>query len=103
MYLTPKSSTTRVKAIGQVLCDHKPGTYLDWKYPALLRRFYKKFICDKAGVWKAIHSTLGFNMNGAIFVNNVAEVVFVNNFLWNVAYVEANLFRTFHRNIEIKI
>ena len=32
-YLTPKSSTTRENAMGQVICRHKPGVWATSKYP----------------------------------------------------------------------
>ena len=37
-------------------------------------------------MWEALHATLGFDMNRPIWIDNVAEVVLINNFFWNITY-----------------
>jgi hypothetical protein len=38
-------------------------------------------------MWEAMHATLDFDMNGPIWINNVAEVVLINDFFTFFSWV----------------
>ena len=70
---------------------------LGLKIAFFVQTFFKDSFGNKASTRKAVHSLICLEMDGTIFVNDIAEFILVNHFFWNVAYVEANVFWAFNR------
>ena len=55
-FFTPKSSTTKVKFIGRLLCFHSSGVFLEGWYPLGSRCFSMVLMCYPSCLGGSVHS-----------------------------------------------
>ncbi len=62
----------------------------------------KKFLCNDAGLWEVVHSTLHFTENIAVRVHFVTECVFIKDVLWEEFEFHPEVLITVHVHHEEK-
>jgi len=64
---------------------------------------FEELVGDDAGLGEAVHSFLNFNVHPSLFVDQVPEFVFFNDFFRDDVESEAHVFRIGHRSVEVEV
>jgi hypothetical protein len=69
------------------------------KVAILVESLLKEFVCDETGVWQSVHSSHSSEIDGAIAIDDILEVVLQDYFLWDIADVKADVLWSFHVSV----
>jgi hypothetical protein len=85
-----------------VVFFHSPGTNLLCLYPCLLRRFLR-IVGQESCLRKAVHATLGSDVDASIFGGFLFELVFSDDFIGDITYLDSDEFGTMKRCHEVEV
>ena len=102
-YLTPKSSTHKVKDIGRHSCVQKTGVSSLCQKPSLFKRVYDQLLIQKPTLGFSVHSTANFSVNVALFCDFFGQAVFLDKIIREVAELEAHVLVAENWLVQIEI
>jgi hypothetical protein len=96
----PKSSTHRVKMVGQEVCFQRPGV-LDGDI-AIGHKFLDELLeIDDASFFETIHAAADFDVGMAVVIER--DGVFIDDFLWDAFAVDAHVLVVGHWGAEVVV
>jgi hypothetical protein len=63
----------------------------------------EEFVGDEAGMRESVHAEDDYDVNTVVGFHEIAELVFIDDFLWYVGDFHSDIFGVLERSIEVEV